>query len=324
MFSMQILSLGGLFLLFGLLFGLLNALSIPNINEKKLLVEDIMLEHRAPAKAKPKPKQGSKPKPTLKAPSKPTSKVGAKPTTAKPTTQPGQKTPTTKPKASPKTTPKSTLSAKRKWPKLKVAYPTKTIDLCYSWTTYEHQEDPGDDNIVARGLKFVATPQITPAPTAPPSSSRCACTRQARHSHIITGLCIKKFMEYSPEVPGLGDFFINYYKEKFDKKTIAGRKSKPSYGGATTRTSLHELVFDALGTTKNKGALIISYDPINKEHQRSVTFGKVTDCFASDVFEYMNHPEVKKCMQQNIKNAGIELSNAGQLTGQTTPDLTTL
>jgi hypothetical protein len=118
-----------------------------------------MLEHRAPAKGKAKPK--------------PTTKGAAQPT--KPTTQAQPAKPTTKaetqksapgPKATPKPTPKSTPAAVKKWPKLKVVRPTKAVDLCDFLVKCERQDDLEDDVIAARSFQFVAPPQITPAPTS--------------------------------------------------------------------------------------------------------------------------------------------------------------
>jgi len=123
-----------------------------------------VLEHRAPAKSKPKPLPNPKPAPVPK--TKPTSKVAAQP--AKPTTVPASKKPTPGSKATPKQTPKATPTTVKKWPKLKVLYPTKAVDLCYSWLTCERQDTNADGIVVARGLEadFVRAPQITPAPTS--------------------------------------------------------------------------------------------------------------------------------------------------------------
>lgn len=77
------------------------------------------------------------------------------------------------------------------------------------------------------------------------------------------------FMNFAAaKTPGLDKFFIKFWNKELDQSMIAARAKKPTYKSASPRKTLNELVFDALGTTNNKDALVICDYNINSDKAR--------------------------------------------------------
>ena len=74
-----------------------------------------------------------------------------------------------------------------------------------------------------------------------------------------------KFQDFAVDkTPSLKKFFEDYWNKELDKAKVDARKNKPSYPKTgNTRLTLNLLVFDALGSTQNKDALILCDDQIN-------------------------------------------------------------
>jgi len=76
-------------------------------------------------------------------------------------------------------------------------------------------------------------------------------------------------MDYAvKEQPDLKDFFIDNWNKQLDRTKIDSRTNKPTYNSAAQRTTLNGILFDALGSTHNKDALLICDDNINSDKAR--------------------------------------------------------
>ncbi|KAJ4359596.1 uncharacterized protein N0V89_000151 [Didymosphaeria variabile] len=161
--------------------------------------------------------------------------------------------------------------------------------------------------------------------------------------HIVELQSIALFIkDVTSKDKSLVTFFKNRWHKALPANTVTSRPHKPHYytEGMTTRNSLNDLIFEALGSDNNLHDFVMCEDSINSFKMRmwkgeapmalttyndAVTAAMKGQLPSSAymsalrgvvaVYRYMSDPQVKSRMNEAITNVEIELQNVQHLTG---------
>ncbi|KAF2678799.1 hypothetical protein K458DRAFT_490904 [Lentithecium fluviatile CBS 122367] len=138
-------------------------------------------------------------------------------------------------------------------------------------------------------------------------------------------------------------FFRTHWQSQLDPNQVRNRAFKPSYytSTMTPRTTMNDLIFEAIGSNNNlkdfvmcesqinsfKQRMWSSNSPMENDRYKKAVLEAIDGLVPSNqylsalratisVYRYMQEPEVKRRMEQAITNVEIELKNIQGLTGQ--------